>query len=272
MTDTQPSVATALERLRAALHDIGPVVVAFSGGVDSSLLARVALDALGADAVLAATAVSPSLAAAEHEDCRRLADEWGLPWVEVATAELADARYRVNDGDRCYWCKSSLMDVLEPIAVRRGATVVLGVNLDDLADHRPGQRAAAERGACFPMVEAGLGKDEVRSAARSLGLRVWDKPAAPCLASRLPYGTEVSASLLGQIERAETGVRALGLAEVRVRHYGERARVELAQAALAELGPDRRRAIEAAVRAAGFDEVEIDPAGLRSGNLNLALR
>ena len=261
----------ALDRLAHELDALGRVVVAFSGGVDSGLVARVAHDVLGPDRALAVTAVSPSLAAAELEDCRRLAREWGLAWRPATTDELGDPRYRANAGDRCYWCKSALMDVVAPIAAEREATVVLGVNLDDLDDHRPGQEAAASRGAAFPLVTAAMDKASVRAVAHRLGLRIWDKPAAPCLASRLPYGTVVSLSRLRQVERAEAAVRDLGIRELRVRHYGERARVELPRPVLDGLDAAGRAAVVAAVSGAGYATVDLDPAGLRPGNLNLAL-
>jgi uncharacterized protein len=259
-----------LEQLRAGLRALAPVVVAFSGGADSAFLAWVAADELG-DGAAAVTAVSPSLATAELDDCARLAQEWGLRWSTVATGELDDERYAANDGERCYWCKRSLMEALGPVAAAAGgATVVLGVNTDDLGDHRPGQRAAAERGARFPLVEAGFSKAEVRAASRALGLRTWDKPAAACLASRLPYGTPVTVGLLGRVERAEAGLRALGLRDLRVRHYGDTARIEVAldelDAALAQ-----RAEVVAAVRGAGYRYATLDLEGLRSGNLNAAL-
>lgn len=259
-----------VERLARALGDHDRAVVAFSGGVDSSLLACVATETLGADRVLCATAVSPSLAGAERAACRDLATGWGLRWQEVATDEMARAAYRTNDGDRCFWCKDALMDALAPLADRAGATVLLGVNVDDLGDHRPGQEAARRRGARFPLVEAGLTKDDVRTAARTLGLAVWDKPAAPCLASRVPYGTEVSVGVLGQVERAEAGLRALGLGDVRVRHYGDLARIEVPVADLDGVLARRDEAV-AAVRAAGYRYVTLDLEGLASGNLNGAL-
>ena len=246
------------------------VVVAFSGGVDSALLAYVAHQALGPDRVVAATAVSPSLAASEREHCAELSRQWGLPWVEVATDEMERAAYRGNDGDRCYHCKDALMDAVAPLAVSRGATVVLGVNVDDLGDHRPGQHAAAQRGAVFPLVDTGFTKADIRLASRHLGLPTWDKPAAPCLASRLPYGTPVSLGRLRQVEVAEAALRELGYADLRVRHYGDLARVELPADALTD-AVARRNEVLAAVRGAGYRYVSLDLDGLRSGNLNRML-
>ena len=190
-----PTTADELaERLVAACAAVGPMVVAFSGGVDSALLGVAAQRALPGAAWLV-TADSGSLADGELEHCRAFAEQWSLPWRSAETTELADARYLANDTDRCYWCKSALMDQLEPIAAELGASVVLGVNVDDLGDHRPGQRAAAERGARFPMVDAGLTKAAVRRLALHWGLDVWDRPAMPCLSSRIPYGTAVSVPL-----------------------------------------------------------------------------
>jgi pyridinium-3,5-biscarboxylic acid mononucleotide sulfurtransferase len=259
-----------VERLRDALGEHDRAVVAFSGGVDSGLLAYVATETLGADRVLCATAVSPSLAADERAACRELASDWGLRWQEVTTEEMANAAYRVNDGDRCFWCKDALMDVLVPLADQTSATVLLGVNTDDLGDHRPGQEAARQRGARFPLVEAGLTKADVRATAKALGLAVWDKPAAPCLASRLPYGTEVSVGVLGQVERAEAAVRRLGFGDLRVRHTDDTARLEVPLVDLDRVLA-RRDEVVAAVHAAGYRYVTLDLDGLRSGNLNAAL-
>jgi pyridinium-3,5-biscarboxylic acid mononucleotide sulfurtransferase len=259
-----------LERLRAALADLGGVVVAFSGGADSAFLAKVATDTLGAEHVLCATAVSPSLAPEELADCAALAEEWGLRWQTVTTTELDEPAYVANDTDRCYHCKSALMDALGALErLDVAGPVVLGVNLDDLDDHRPGQRAAAERGAWFPLVDAGLTKDDVRALSRRLGLRTWDKPAAACLASRVPYGTPVTVSTLSSVAAAESGLRALGFRRLRVRHYGELARVELAEAELAA-ALECRQQVVAAVRAGGYRYVTLDLEGLRSGNLNEA--
>src|SRR4051795_689543 len=193
-----------LDALRAQLRELDRVVIAFSGGADSAFLAYVANDVLG-DRAHAVTAISPSLAPEEEADCKALADEWGLRWTPVFTDELANPAYALNDGERCYFCKAELLDVVAPMA--DGATIVLGVNVDDLGDHRPGQRAAAERGAVFPLVDAGLTKDDVRSLSRELGLRTWDKPAAACLASRVPYGTPVSLSVLTEVAAAESALR-----------------------------------------------------------------
>ncbi len=259
----------ALDRLRAGLVELDRAVVAFSGGADSALLAWVATDTLGPDRVLCATAVSPSLAGSERAACEELAGEWGLRWQPVETSELDDAAYRVNDPQRCARCKSALMDAVGPIAQAEGATVVLGVNVDDLGDHRPGQQAAAAAGARFPLLDAGFTKALVRSASQRLGLRTWDKPAAPCLASRVPYGTPVTVAVLRGVEAAEAGLRRLGFDDLRVRHHDDLARIEVPVDRLADVVGDRERVV-AAVRAAGYRDVTLDLQGLRSGNLNAA--
>ena len=191
-------MAAELEGLRGELRRLEKVVVAFSGGADSAFLAWVANDTLGPERAVAVTAVSESLAPEERADCAALAADWGLSWREVVTHELERPEYVANDGLRCFHCKAELMSVLGSLDECDGATVVLGVNLDDLGDHRPGQRAAAEAGAVFPLVEAGFTKADVREWSRRLGLRTWDKPAAACLASRLPYGTPVTLGALSQ--------------------------------------------------------------------------
>jgi uncharacterized protein len=272
-------VSASLDRLRDRLGELGWVVVAFSGGADSAFLAWVAHDTLGAERALAVTAVSPSLPGRERIECAELASEWRLRWREVETDEMVEQAYARNDGDRCYWCKDALLRAVAPLSAalgpgagedHRGATVVLGVNLDDLGDHRPGQRAAAERGAAFPLVDAGFTKADVRDWSRRLGLRTWDKPAAACLASRLPYGTPVTLARLAGVERAEAGLHALGFREVRVRHYGETARVEVPLDRLADVVA-RHDQVVACVQAAGYRYVTLDLEGLRSGNLNAAL-
>jgi uncharacterized protein len=257
-----------LDVLRGRIRDHGDLVVAYSGGADSAFLAVVAHQVLR-DRMVAVTAVSPSLAASERADAAAFAGERGFRQVEVETDEMENAAYRLNDGDRCFWCKDALMDALEPIAARLGdgAAIALGVNLDDLGDHRPGQSAAAGRGAVFPLVDAGFTKADVRAASRRLRLRTWDKPAAPCLASRVPYGTAVDVPLLSRVERAEAGLRLLGLRDLRVRHGGDTARIEVPVSDLAAV-VDRRADVVAAVKAAGYRRVTLDLEGLRSGNLN----
>ena len=259
-----------IDGLRALLAEHERVVVAFSGGADSAFLAWMARDCLGRGAVVAATAVSASLPEDELETCRALARDWDLEWVGLQTTELDNAEYRSNDGDRCFHCKSALMDQLEPLASAQGAVILLGVNVDDLGDHRPGQRAAADRGARFPLVEAGFSKADVRAFSRQFGLVTWNKPAAACLASRVPYGTEVTVGLLGQVERAERALRRLGFDELRVRHYGDTARIEVPTQRLADVA-EQADVVAKALHAVGYRYVTLDLDGLRSGNLNLAL-
>ncbi len=272
---SEPGRVGDVGALRSELERIGPLVVAFSGGADSAFLAWVATDTLGPALVRCVTAVSPSLAPEELADCRALAAEWGLRHLEVGTDELADPAYAANDGSRCYHCKTSLLEALGPLAAAESiggppATIALGVNLDDLGDHRPGQRAAAERGASFPLVTAGFTKADVRASSRDLGLRTWDKPAAACLASRVPYGIPVTLGTLRSVADAESGLRALGFRQLRVRHYGDTARFEVPAEDLAVVVA-RREEVTGAVHRAGYRYVTLDLDGFRSGNLNDAL-
>jgi pyridinium-3,5-biscarboxylic acid mononucleotide sulfurtransferase len=261
---------TRIEELEAGISSLGSCIVAFSGGVDSSLVATFAARALG-ERALAVTAVSPALATGELDGARSVALAVGIRHETITTAELEREGYRVNDRDRCYHCKTELYDHLALLAERRGyATVLSGANADDVGDWRPGLRAAQEHGVVHPLLEAGVGKAEVRELARILGVPSAEKAASPCLASRIPYGTEVDPVALARIDRAELAVKALGYGVLRVRHYGGRGRVELDAPDLAALTPERRAAIVGAVLASGYEEAEIASEPFRSGSLNVS--
>jgi uncharacterized protein len=248
-------------------------VIAFSGGVDSAYLAVRSHQVLGARA-LAITADSESLAERQRALALELAERFAFAHRLIATRELDDPRYVRNEADRCYRCKTELFRQLLPISRAEGFRhVAYGMIVDDLGDVRPGQRAAIEAGVRSPLVEAGMTKADVRALSKAMALPTWDLPASPCLSSRLPYGTRVTVAALRRVERAEEAVRALGFRELRVRHLGETARVEIAKEELARLGePGLAEAVKTAVRAAGYLQVEIDPDGYRRGRLNEALR
>jgi len=265
---TSEPTTEALARLEAVIRGYGPTITAFSGGVDSTLVAVVAARVHG-ERALAVTGVSASLAGSEREHAKQLAAELGLRHQLIDTHEITRPGYRQNAGDRCYHCKTELFEALDGLAKAQGyAAVASGDNLDDLGGHRPGMRAAAELEVRKPLIEAELGKLMIRALAERLGLPNHQKPAAPCLASRVPAGIHVSAEILAQIEAAEAGVRGLGFEGFRVRHHGELARIEVAVADLAR-ALERRVELLAAVKGAGYSVVTLDLAGFRSGSLNV---
>jgi uncharacterized protein len=266
-------LASKAARLEARLGDLGSVVIAFSGGIDSAFLAVTAARVLGPQA-LAVTAASPSYPQAHRQLALRVAREFGLRHEIIETAELERPEYRANPANRCYFCKDELFTHLTGLARRRGFAHVLdGNNADDRGDYRPGRQAARDHGVLSPLDEAELTKDEIRELARESGMSNWNEPASACLSSRIPYGIEVTDEKLRQIERAETAVRALGFRVFRVRHHDTLARLEIARDEMPRaLEPDVNERLVAGVKAAGYQFVSLDLQGYRLGSLNEALR
>ena len=261
--------ARKLGALKTDLGRLERVVVAYSGGVDSAFLAAVAHDVLGRDS-LAVTAVSPSLAERERRAAIELARRFGWNHDVVETRELEREEYARNSSDRCYWCKSVLFDMLRPLAAERSADILVGTNLDDLGDYRPGLTAAAQRGVRTPLADAGLGKDDVRALSAARGLPTADKPASPCLSSRVAYGVRVTAEGLRRIDRAEEFLRGLGFDVLRVRDHGDLARIEVPSHRVEQV-MERRADIVRELRAMGWRYVTLDLLGFRSGSMNEVL-
>lgn len=269
MSDPQEKLNT----LRSIFQQMGSVLVAYSGGVDSAFVLAVATETLGPERVLGVTGVSESLAPYERNEAAEIAQQVGARHRELKTDELSDENYLSNPANRCYFCKSELFTKLLPLAQAEGLAVVVdGSNADDVGDYRPGMQAGHERGVRSPLQEAGLTKPEIRFLAQARGLRIWDKPAAPCLSSRIPYGQRVTPEKLRQIGEAELYLRGLQLRNVRVRHHDSVARIEVPRADMPRLLEDGvADGIVQKLKSLGFRHVTLDLQGFRSGGLNDAL-
>ena len=268
----RPDAAAKLLTLEDRLEQLGSLMVAYSGGVDSAFLAGTAYRVLG-NRMLAVLADSPSLARRDLEQACAFAQGLGMPLHIVATEELERPEYARNEADRCFHCKDELFAAMEALGAKLGfSRIAYGMNADDTRDFRPGQRAAEEHAVLAPLAEAGLTKIEVRALAKAAGYSLWDRPAAPCLSSRVEYGRTVTREVLEQVEKAEDSLRQLGFRELRVRHHGELARVEIARPELPRaLSMEMLDAITAALKDAGFKYVTLDCAGFRSGSMNAIL-
>ena len=267
-----PDVLAKEVRLASWFRDAGSALIGFSGGVDSAYLACLAVEALGNGRVLAVIGRSPSYPVEQWERARQVAQRFAIPVLEVDTHEMADPRYAANPANRCYFCKRELWSLLVPVAVERGLAVVCdGTNADDLSDYRPGSQAAREHGVRSPLAELGFAKADIRALSERRDIPTWSVPSSPCLSSRLPYGTAVTTERLAQVERAERALRGLGIrGDLRVRHHGDLARIELGQEEIAHwLHPASARILRNAVLGSGFERVAIDLRGFRSGSLNV---
>ena len=272
MTEDASRFAAAKEaRLAAWLVERGSIAIGFSGGVDSAYLAAVAVETLGRGRVVGIIGRSASYPEVQWASASSVADRIGLQVVEIDTDELNDPRYAANPSNRCYFCKSELWSRVVPLARERGIeTIADGTNADDLTGHRPGAAAAKERGVLSPLAMFDFTKAEIRDRSRARGLPTWSQPSSPCLSSRIPYGTPVTVARLRRVEKAESALRALGVSgDLRVRHFGAKARVELSREQLSRWSTGAaRQQLQAALTAVGYHEIEIDQRGFRSGALN----
>ncbi len=266
------SLTEKTEKLKFLIRKMGRALVAFSGGIDSTLVLAIAHEVLGKN-VLAVTAQSDSVPDREREACCRLSREIGAEHIFIKTDEMSNPNYKANPANRCYYCKTELYSCLKKVAIEKKYSYILnGINTDDLGDYRPGIDAARENEVRSPLVEAGFNKQNIRDLARQMELSIWDKPAMACLSSRIPYGEQVTTDKLKRVEKAEDLLLSMGFKQLRVRHHGETARIELGQNELSQFTSNIEEIVKEKFQELGFQSVHLDPKGYRMGSLNEALK